>query len=93
MASVLREKSYDTVVFAGGLAEDETDIDVLSMALNLTQAIVADMSSVPMLVIVTQGTQVLATESLEERKAGSAKHSGLWGFARSIRMEYPGAVQ
>lgn len=94
-AALLQQKRWTAVVFAAGCAEEAGDVAVLAQALHLVQAAVRDRGfKAPPFVLLTRGAQPPAWQG--EGKGGKAyetpaapTHAGLWGFARSVRMEYP----
>jgi len=90
--SALNELDWSAVIFAAGL-EERGDVEVLTRALSLARAATKVQSPAPPLFFVTCGSQPSASEDLEARRHGSPTHSGLWGFARSVRMEEPDRLQ
>eukprot|EP00438_Fugacium_kawagutii_P013936 Skav203402 [mRNA] locus=scaffold1743:75014:89075:- [translate_table: standard] len=78
---------------------EQADVAVLNRAMLLTKVllsaakpqVIAKMGAkAPLLVFPTWTSQPLASEDAAQRRAGLPDHSGLWGFARAVRMEYPG---
>jgi hypothetical protein len=78
-------KRYTGVVFVGGMDAKATDVDVLELALRVVQVLAKDPSKAPPLSFVTCGAQARASSG-DDAKKGSPTHSGLWGFARAVRM-------
>ncbi|CAE7249833.1 ppsC, partial [Symbiodinium sp. CCMP2456] len=70
---------------------EHSDVSVLERAMVLTKAAAKLGSKAPLVVLPTYGAQPVATEQKKQR--GAPDHSGLWGFARAVRMEYPGALR
>ncbi|CAK9057424.1 Mycoketide-CoA synthase (Polyketide synthase Pks12), partial [Durusdinium trenchii] len=109
LMSLLQSEPWSTVVLADGLLTQSawaetppvgalpggelSDVAVLNRAMALTKAIAKMGVKAPLLVFATWGAQPLASEELHARRAGRPDHSGLWGFARAVRMEYPGALR
>jgi len=94
LQSLLAEKQWAAVVLVDGLLHDTaSDVDVLTFALQLVKAAIQEPAKAPPLWLATWGAQPLASQDEEVRKVGRTEHSGLWGFARAVRMEYPGALQ
>ena len=88
---LLKEKLWAGVVLADGLVEDLGDVDVVTEAMHLARVVSKNTATAPALWFLTQGAQPCVSDDEDARKKGSATHSGLWGFARALRMEYPGA--
>eukprot|EP00933_Yihiella_yeosuensis_P033453 TRINITY_DN27154_c0_g1_i1.p1 TRINITY_DN27154_c0_g1~~TRINITY_DN27154_c0_g1_i1.p1 ORF type:complete len:1548 (+),score=394.66 TRINITY_DN27154_c0_g1_i1:542-4645(+) len=104
LRTLLLEKEWNAVVFAGGLAsnseepvgkeESSEDVAILELALHLFRAAASaatGRSPLP-LWIATAKAQPLASvnrSSPSSESAGGPLHSGLWGFARSARLEEP----
>eukprot|EP00931_Biecheleriopsis_adriatica_P048348 TRINITY_DN27935_c0_g1_i1.p1 TRINITY_DN27935_c0_g1~~TRINITY_DN27935_c0_g1_i1.p1 ORF type:complete len:5156 (-),score=1260.04 TRINITY_DN27935_c0_g1_i1:82-15549(-) len=85
----LLQEEWQAIVFAG-VASQSSDVEALELALHLLRAASAAAgrrgSPLP-LWIVTHRAQPLACSACEE--AIGPAHAGLWGFARSARLEEP----
>lgn len=71
--------------FSGGLSDD-SDVDILTFALSLVQAAVKVQNRTWPLWLLTRGSQPHASGTDEQCVP---THAGLWGFARTVRTEYP----
>eukprot|EP00927_Polykrikos_kofoidii_P027406 TRINITY_DN24121_c0_g1_i1.p1 TRINITY_DN24121_c0_g1~~TRINITY_DN24121_c0_g1_i1.p1 ORF type:complete len:1726 (+),score=253.18 TRINITY_DN24121_c0_g1_i1:168-5180(+) len=90
----VRAKPWESVIFLGGVAEDAEDVTVLGQSLRIVQASVRNRAlQIPPLLLLTRGSQPLASVDLEDRRRCSPLHAGLWGFARAVRMEYPEEIR
>ncbi|CAE8623413.1 unnamed protein product [Polarella glacialis] len=95
LQAVLREQDWGAVVFVGFSSSqggiDAEDVDVLELALHLFRAASAASSGRPAPLpvwLVTKGASTAPAAG-----AGSPTHSGLWGFARSARLEEPDSLR
>ncbi|CAE8615450.1 unnamed protein product [Polarella glacialis] len=78
----------------GSSLELKEDCRVLELAMNLAQAAAKLGSQVDFeLCFPTWLSQPLASEDVEQRGMGAVLHAGLFGFARALRMEYPGVLK
>jgi len=61
-----------------------SQIDSLEVALNLVQAAITKAEDPPCILLTTPGCQL---SDVGEQQ--TPEHAGIWGFARSVRLEYP----
>eukprot|EP00931_Biecheleriopsis_adriatica_P047752 TRINITY_DN27548_c0_g2_i1.p1 TRINITY_DN27548_c0_g2~~TRINITY_DN27548_c0_g2_i1.p1 ORF type:complete len:4734 (-),score=1179.49 TRINITY_DN27548_c0_g2_i1:215-14152(-) len=108
-SKLLTSEAWAAVILADGLSSssawaakaaaaakpggEESDVAVLERAMFLTKVAAKLGAKAPHLVLPTWGSQPLASEDVEQRRQGAPDHSGLWGFARAVRMEYPGSLR
>eukprot|EP00435_Cladocopium_sp_Y103_P027063 s784_g6.t1 len=109
LRQLLQSETWSTVILADGLLTssawsskpasnalpggERSDVAVLNRAMLLTKVIAKMGAKAPLLIFPTWGAQPLASEDAAQRRAGLPDHSGLWGFARAVRMEYPGTLR
>ncbi|CAJ1437568.1 unnamed protein product, partial [Effrenium voratum] len=103
VSALLQAEPWSAVIFADGLLRDsawalkasqdalpgggKSDVAVLERAMVLAKAAAKLGTKAPLVVFATWGSQP------ETKGQGVPDHSGLWGFARALRMEYPGSLK
>eukprot|EP00746_Dinoflagellata_sp_MGD_P146315 gnl/MRDRNA2_/MRDRNA2_78811_c0_seq1.p1 gnl/MRDRNA2_/MRDRNA2_78811_c0~~gnl/MRDRNA2_/MRDRNA2_78811_c0_seq1.p1 ORF type:complete len:1358 (+),score=334.40 gnl/MRDRNA2_/MRDRNA2_78811_c0_seq1:121-4074(+) len=94
VANILQQKKWEAVAIAEGLSDSEGgDMDGLEMALKVVQAASRNTAKAPPLWLLTCGTQPNASEDVDIRRKSTPLQAGIFGFARAVRMEFPGALQ